>query len=102
MIALFKEKFINFKKNITKMDNYFKKDFTTMDDEKKNAKPWTTCGKCKRYMDLMHEASKIICSTCDETFNLPRKHQFRTTPGNEYCQLDGYQIFYYFFEGIVV
>ena len=99
MLELFKEKFMNFKKNMARMDTYFKKDFTTLEDDRRNAKPWSTCGKCKRYMDLMMEASKIICSTCDDTFSLPKRHNFRPTPGNEYCKIDGYQIFYYYFEG---
>jgi DNA topoisomerase-3 len=99
MVAIFKEKFQNFKKNTAKMDHYLSKDFTTFEDDKRNAKTWTLCGKCKRYMDLVPDSGKIICSTCDDTFILPKKHTFIKTPGIEYCFLDGYQIFYYVFEG---
>lgn len=102
MVAIFKEKFQNFKKNSAKMDHYLSKDFTTFEDDKRNAKTWTLCGKCKRYMDLVPDSGKIICSTCDDTFILPRKHTFIKTPGIEYCFLDGYQIFYYVFEGMIL
>jgi DNA topoisomerase-3 len=98
MVTIFKEKFKNFKANVAKMDHYLKKDFTTMEEDKQHAKTWTTCGKCKRYMDLMTESCKIVCVTCDETFSLPKRHNFQKTPGLEYCALDNYQIFYYTFE----
>lgn len=99
MIEIFKQKFLNFKKNTPKMDYYLSKDFTTFEDDKLRAKPWTLCGKCKRYMDLVQDSCKIVCSTCDDTFKLPRGYNFIKSPGNEFCHLDGYQIFYYTVEG---
>jgi DNA topoisomerase-3 len=101
MVNIFREKFNNFKKNISKMDFYFQKGFSTFEhDLKTTAKTWTLCGVCKRYMNLMQDYSKIVCPTCDETFALPKRHIYQKTQNNEFCHLDGFQIFYYIREDV--
>lgn len=94
LTAVFKNKFLEFKKNVTKMDAFFKNVFTTFDVAKDQSKSWTTCGKCKRYMDMVKDYNKVVCETCSKTYNLPRSPNYIKS-GNIFCPVDGFQMFQY-------
>jgi len=97
---LFKAKFIEFKKNIGKMDVFFMKSFTSFEQAvNKDAKVFSKCGNCGRYMDLISRFSKLQCTTCDVTYQLPRSSNY-IIQGQFVCPLDNFQIISYTREGI--
>jgi uncharacterized CHY-type Zn-finger protein len=86
---IFKSKFLEFKKNVGKMDAFFKDQFTSFEAAKDASKVWTLCGKCNRYMDMVKDYNKIVCETCDKTYNLPKSSNYIKT-GNQFCPVDGF------------
>lgn len=98
MTALFKTKFVDFRQNIGKMDKFFGQVFTTVDHAKENAKLWTSCGKCHRYMDMLKEYNKMICTTCEKEYRLPPNAKYYKV-GNNRCPVDGFQLFKYSYNG---
>lgn len=88
----FKQKFMDFKKNVSKMDAFFKNVFTSFEAAKDQSKTWTICGDCNRYMDLVKDYNKIICETCKKTYTLPKSNNYIKS-NNDRCPVDNFQIF---------
>lgn len=98
IVKVFRDKFENFTKQISKMEAFFSESFVSFDQAQENSKPFTKCGKCNRFMDIIKSFNKIKCETCSDTFDLPKNAKYNKK-GNNYCPLDGYQVFSYIIEG---
>lgn len=86
---IFKQKFLEFKKNVSKMDAFFRNVFTTFESAKEQSKIWTICGTCNRYMDLVKEYNKISCETCKKTYSLPKSNNYIKAT-NDRCPVDNF------------
>lgn len=90
--AIFKLKFMEFRNNVEKMDQFFAKSFTSFNlatNSNKYCKPFSKCGKCQRYMDLMKDFGKLKCDICDDTYELPKSSKYLIT--SEFrCPVDNF------------
>ena len=90
IIEIFRKKFLHFRENISLMDQLFGGNFGTFEDaicinsynflikyiNKAKGRPYTKCGKCKRFMKLIEESNKLHCEQCKITFDLPTVTNF--------------------------
>ena len=82
VLKIFKDKFIKFTENIGRSDKIFGKSFTSFEAAADNAKLWTKCGDCHKFMKIVHNYNKIICESCNnKTYILPRNAKYRIMEG---------------------
>ncbi|KAJ3130531.1 DNA topoisomerase 3-beta-1 [Nowakowskiella sp. JEL0407] len=82
-ISIFKKKFEEFMAKIGNMDELFEATFSPLSS---SGKPFSICGKCRRYMHLINlRPVRLHCRTCNETYSLPSNGQIKVGfPWNEY------------------
>lgn len=54
------------------MDIYFSKQFGTNETTLEQAKPFSKCGQCNKFMKLMNKHDKLFCETCKKEYPLPK------------------------------
>jgi len=89
-LSIFQQKFHYFTQNIGLVDQLFETKFTTLAS---SGRAFTRCGKCSRYLKLIEQKPpRLYCQKCEETFNLPTKHQYdyKCHSSEATCPLDGY------------
>lgn len=88
-VEIFRLKFLYFVKNIEGMDTLFEVSFSPLAN---SGKAHSRCGKCRRYMKYVQaKPSRLHCSHCDETFNLPQNGNVRTFKELK-CPLDDFEL----------
>ncbi|KAF2364981.1 TOPRIM domain [Trinorchestia longiramus] len=88
-LQIFAAKFQYFVSNIGGMDNLFEVSFSPLSD---SGKPFSRCGKCKRYMKLVEtKPQRLYCATCDDTYAVPPGGSVREYQENR-CPLDDFQL----------
>lgn len=88
-VEIFKLKFQYFVKNIEGMDQLFEVSFSPLAT---SGKAHSRCGKCRRYMKYIQaKPSRLHCSHCDETFNLPQNGNVRIYKELK-CPLDDFEL----------
>nr|CAD7456232.1 unnamed protein product [Timema tahoe] len=88
-VEIFKNKFQYFVKNIEGMDQLFEVTFSPL---AASGKAHSRCGKCRRYMKYIQtKPSRMHCSTCDETYNLPQNGNIRIYKELK-CPLDDFEL----------
>lgn len=88
-IEAFRQKYLYFVKSIEAMDSLFEVSFTTL---AATGKALSRCGKCRRYMKLIiAKPSRLHCSHCDETYNLPQNGNIRIYKELK-CPLDDFEL----------
>ncbi|XP_067000604.2 DNA topoisomerase 3-beta-1 [Anabrus simplex] len=88
-VEVFKQKFLYFVKNIDGMDQLFEVTFSTL---AASGKSHSRCGKCRRYMKYIQaKPSRMHCSHCDETYNLPQNGNIRIYKELK-CPLDDFEL----------
>ncbi|XP_063228567.1 DNA topoisomerase 3-beta-1 [Bacillus rossius redtenbacheri] len=88
-VEIFKQKFQYFVKNIEGMDQLFEVTFSPL---AASGKAHSRCGKCRRYMKYIQtKPSRMHCSTCDETYNLPQNGNIRIYKELK-CPLDDFEL----------
>lgn len=79
---MFVDKFEHFRKNIGLMDELFESCFSTVMNTEGLTKPLSRCGKCRRYMKLVHKQPlRLFCENCQvwertkpkKSFNKPKQ-----------------------------
>uniref|UniRef100_A0A7E4VYT0 DNA topoisomerase n=1 Tax=Panagrellus redivivus TaxID=6233 RepID=A0A7E4VYT0_PANRE len=93
-LEMFRRKFKYFVEHIAQIDVLFEDSFTPLAD---SGKPFSRCGKCKRYMKLVaSRPQRLYCPTCQETLSLPtgRDGNIRIH-GEKTCPLDGFDLLYW-------
>ncbi|PSN57539.1 DNA topoisomerase 3-beta-1 [Blattella germanica] len=88
-VEIFKQKFLYFVKNIEGMDQLFEVSFSPL---AASGKAHSRCGKCRRYMKYIQaKPSRMHCSHCDETYNLPQNGNIRIYKELK-CPLDDFEL----------
>ncbi|KAL1129839.1 hypothetical protein AAG570_012783 [Ranatra chinensis] len=88
-VEVFKLKFLYFVKNIEGMDQLFEVSFSPLAT---SGKALSRCGKCRRYMRYIQaKPSRLHCSHCDETYNLPQNGNVRIYKELR-CPLDDFEL----------
>ncbi|KAF4532850.1 hypothetical protein B566_EDAN001453 [Ephemera danica] len=88
-VEIFKQKFLYFVKNIEGMDQLFEVSFSPL---AMSGKAMSRCGKCRRYMKYVQaKPSRLHCSHCDETYNLPQNGIIRIYKELK-CPLDDFEL----------
>ncbi|ESO91570.1 hypothetical protein LOTGIDRAFT_217319 [Lottia gigantea] len=88
-IDIFHRKFKYFVENINGMDQLFEVSFSPL---AAIGKPFTRCGKCRRYMKLIPaKPSRLHCASCDETFTLPQNGNIKLYKELK-CPLDDFEL----------
>ena len=95
VLLIFKEKYVFFRDNISKLEVHFMQVFGTFHDSLKKGVPFSSCGRCSTKMVLVEDFNKIYCKTCKVTLNLPRDATY-SLEGLECCPIDNYQIINYY------
>ncbi|KAK6626129.1 DNA topoisomerase 3-beta-1 [Polyplax serrata] len=91
-LEIFRQKFLYFVKNIEGMDQLFEVSFSPLAT---SGKAHSRCGKCRRYMKLIQtKPSRLHCSHCDETYNLPQNGNIRLYKELK-CPLDDFELLYW-------
>ncbi|KAA0203504.1 hypothetical protein HAZT_HAZT001792 [Hyalella azteca] len=91
-LHIFAAKFQYFVSNIGGMDNLFEVSFSPLSE---SGKPFSRCGKCKRYMKLVEtKPQRLYCATCDDTYAVPPGGNVREYQENK-CPLDDFQLLLY-------
>ncbi len=92
MLDSYRQKFENFRKNIGLMDELFESCFSTLLHTPGMSKPFSKCGKCRRYMKIIHkQPARLFCEICDETYSLPVKGSIKLFSEN-ICPLDEFEL----------
>lgn len=74
------------------MDQLFEVSFSPLAN---SGKAHSRCGKCRRYMKLIQtKPSRLHCSHCDETYNLPQNGNIRLYKELK-CPLDDFELLYW-------
>eukprot|EP00884_Botryococcus_braunii_P010708 jgi/Botrbrau1/19639/Bobra.0003s0009.1 len=95
-LAQFTSKFVFFVAKIGRMDALFDATFSTLAE---SGKPFSKCGKCRRYMKLISgRPTRLYCPTCEEVLDLPQGGTIKLYQELE-CPLDGYQLVLYSLAG---
>ncbi|KFD50977.1 hypothetical protein M513_08160 [Trichuris suis] len=89
VLRIFNLKFFYFVLNINLMDTLFEDSYTTLAEA---GKPFTRCGRCKRYMKLISSGrNRVHCAFCRETYLLPWGPSLTIRPfGENLCPIDGF------------
>lgn len=88
-LDVFEKKFRYFVENISGMDELFEVTFSPLAS---TGKPLSRCGKCKRFMKLITaKPSRLHCSTCNETFNVPQNGNIKLYKELK-CPLDDFEL----------
>jgi len=95
VLQIFKEKYVFFRENVSKLEAHFMQVFGTFHDSLKKGVPFSSCGRCSSKMLLVEDFNKIYCKTCKVTLNLPRDATY-SLEGLDCCPLDNYQIVNYY------
>lgn len=86
---MFLQKYDYFVENLCKMDELFEVCFTALSD---TGKPFTRCGKCKRFMKLIiSRPYRLHCSICKETYSLPQ-NECSFQPSEKICPIDNFEL----------
>jgi len=93
-LAHFRRKFEYFTANVGEVDGLFSASFTALAD---SGKPFTRCGKCRRYMKLVAtKPQRLYCPNCEETYAIPPMNggSVRPVDGEKTCPLDEFGLVY--------
>ncbi|XP_046748584.1 DNA topoisomerase 3-beta-1 [Diprion similis] len=88
-VEIFKQKFTYFVQSIDGMDQLFEVSFSPLSA---SGKSHSRCGKCRRYMKYIQtKPSRMHCSQCNETYNLPQNGNIRIYRELK-CPLDDFEL----------
>lgn len=88
-VEIFKQKFTYFVQSIDGMDQLFEVSFSPLSA---SGKSHSRCGKCRRYMKYIQtKPSRMHCSQCNETYNLPQNGNIRIYKELK-CPLDDFEL----------
>ncbi|XP_046917236.1 DNA topoisomerase 3-beta isoform X2 [Dermatophagoides farinae] len=91
-IDYYRGKFLRFIETIHLMDELFSKNFTSLVE---TGKPFSKCGKCKRYMKLIEtKPERLVCAICNEAYNLPGNGSIKTYKEVQ-CPIDDFDLLYF-------
>lgn len=92
VLNIFVDKFNYFVANIARMDELFEASFSSIVTTTGASKPLSKCGRCRRYMRLIHKTPMwLFCEMCNETFSLPPNGSVRLFQ-EQVCPLDNYEL----------
>lgn len=94
-LSIFQRKFQFYCENINVMDSLFVSSGHFTKSASSGSKLLSRCGQCSTYMKLIKMPTlRLFCTTCDETYLLPRKGIVQQYEGH-ICPLDGFGLVLY-------
>ncbi|EGR34411.1 hypothetical protein IMG5_012580, partial [Ichthyophthirius multifiliis] len=79
---------------IAKGYSLFSSYYKNVEDQLVQAKPFSKCGQCKRFMKIIEKAGKFFCEQCQINLIVPTGGKYKIV-GEKYCPYDGYQVVFF-------